>query len=290
MSNWIKDAFRPYKRKPSSLALRLLSMLAMALTAGALAFVVGYILVNGVQYITPELVFGEYSSDNPSMLLSIYTTLILIVLSLLIATPLGVGCAIYLAEYARKGNRLVRTIRLATETLAGIPSIIYGLFGAIFFGTVLGWGYSVLTGMCTVSIMILPVMIRSTEEAIMAVPDSFREGSFGLGASKIRTVWKVVLPSAGPGILSAIILSIGRIVGETAALVFTLGTVSKYPQNLLDSGRTLAIHMYINTRDGGMEGRHVAFATGTVLILIVFLINISASYLGKKVAGGRKGE
>ena len=174
---------------------------------------------------------------------------------------------------------------MATETLAGIPSIVYGLFGAIFFGSVLGFGYSILTGCLTVAIMLLPVIIRQTEEAIKSVPDTYREGSFGLGATKLRTVFKIVLPSAVPGILSAIILSIGRIIGETAALIFTLGSVAKLPSSVLDSSRTLAIHMYISTRDGGAAGREVAFLTGTILIVIVLLINILASYLAKKVGG-----
>ena len=283
----LKDQLRIYRRKPLSLALFLLLNLAMLLTIASLIFVIGYIFVNGVSHLTPELVFGKYSSDNPSMSFAIVTTIILVIVALLLAAPLSIFCAIYLTEYAKRGNKIVKVIRLATETLAGIPSIVYGLFGSIFFGTVLGWGYSILTGACTVAIMVLPVIIRSTEESILSVPDSYREGSYGLGASKLRTVFKIVLPSAMPGILSAVILSVGRIVGETATLIFTLGSVAKMPGSLLDSSRTLAVHMYISTRDGGMAGRNTAFATGVILVSIVLVINLLASYLAKKVSGGK---
>jgi phosphate transport system permease protein len=256
---------------------------AMSATVLALIGILGYILVNGVMAAKLSLIIGKYSSSNPSIGFSVFTTCVMIILTLLMAAPLSVFCAVYLTEYAKRKNRLVAWIRLATETLAGIPSIVFGLFGAIFFGTVMRLGYSIMTGCLTVAIMLLPVIIRQTEEAIKSVPDMYREGSYGLGASKLRTVFRIVLPSAMPGILSAVILSMGRIIGETAALIFTLGSVAQFPTSLLDSSRSLAVHMYISTRDGGAAGRQVAFFTGAALIVVILLMNIGASYLGGKV-------
>lgn len=189
------------------------------------------------------------------------------------------GAAIYLVEYAKKGNKLVGIIRVTAETLSGIPSIIYGLFGMLFFVTALKWGYSMMAGAATLAIMVLPVIMRTTEEALLCVPDSFREGSFGLGAGKLRTIFKIVLPSAIPGILSGIILAIGRIVGETAALIYTSGTVANLA-GFFDSGRTLAIHMYSLSR----EGMHTneAYATAVVLLIVVLIINGVSSLIAKK--------
>lgn len=206
------------------------------------------------------------------------------VLALVISIPFGVGAAIYLVEYAKKGNKLVEIVRVTAETLAGIPSIIYGLFGMLFFVTALHWGYSMLAGAMTLAIMVLPTIMRTTEEALLCVPDSFREGSFGLGAGKLRTIFKIVLPSAIPGILSGIILAIGRIVGETAALIYTSGTVAGIA-GFLDSGRTLAIHMYSLSR----EGMHTneAYATAVVLLVIVLLINGVSSLIAKRFEAPR---
>lgn len=275
-------------RRAKSALLTGLCWLAIAIAMGALLWIVVYIFANGIPHINWNILFGPYSSDNPSMRFAIVTTIVLVFLSLLIAGPLGLGCAVYLCEYAKKGSRLVKIIRLATETLAGIPSIIYGLFGALFFGTALHMGYSLLAGILTVSIMILPTIIRTAEEAILSVPDLYREGSFGLGAGKLRTVMRIVLPSAARGILSALVLSTGRIIGETAALLFTLGSVAKMPQTLMDSSRTLAVHMYISTRDGGMEGRNVAFVAGVTLLVLVTAINLLTKYISKKA--GKFGE
>jgi len=266
-----------------SFTLRALVYIAIGITVASLLGILGYIIVNGVMGFKASLIFGKYSADNPSIGFSVFTTCVMIALTLLIAAPVSIFCAVYLTEYAKRKNKFVAAIRLATETLAGIPSIVFGLFGAIFFGTVMGLGYSIMTGCLTVAIMLLPVIIRQTEEAIKSVPDMFREGSYGLGASKLRTVFRIVLPSAMPGILSAVILSMGRIIGETAALIFTLGSVAQFPGSLLDSSRTLAVHMYISTRDGGAAGREVAFLTGAVLIIVILLMNIGASYLGGKV-------
>ena len=275
-------------RRAKSALLTGLCWLAIAIAMGALLWIVVYIFANGIPHINWNILFGPYSSDNPSMRFAIVTTIVLVFLSLLIAGPLGLGCAVYLCEYAKKGSRLVKIIRLATETLAGIPSIIYGLFGALFFGTALHMGYSLLAGILTVSIMILPTIIRTAEESILSVPDLYREGSFGLGAGKLRTVMRIVLPSAARGILSALVLSTGRIIGETAALLFTLGSVAKMPQTLMDSSRTLAVHMYISTRDGGMEGRNVAFVAGVTLLVLVTAINLLTKYISKKA--GKFGE
>lgn len=274
-------------RKMKSLLLKSLCAISILIAFVFVMAIVIYIFAGGIPYITPHFLFGENSTDNPSIYFAIITTLEMVGLSLLIAVPIGVCSAIYLCEYAKRGSKTVKVIGIATETLAGIPSIIYGLFGALFFGTFFNMGYSVLCGTLTITIMILPTIIRTTEESIRAVPDSYREGSFGLGAGKLRTIRKIVLPSASRGIFTSIVLSVGRIIGETAALIFTLGTVNKLPGTLFDSGRTLAVHMYISTRDGGMTGRNIAFATGSVLIILVVVINIIATLLGRK-AGKNK--
>jgi phosphate transport system permease protein len=205
----------------------------------------------------------------------------MIFLSLVFSAPIGIFCAVYLVEYAKRGNKLIKVIRITTETLSGIPSIVYGLFGLLFFVTALKMGFSLLAGSLTLSIMILPLIIRATEEALKSVPDIYREGSFGLGASKLRTVFIIVLPSAVPGILAGVILSIGRIVGETAALIYTAGTVAKLPDNVMNSARTLSIHMYSLSS----EGLHTneAYATAVVLLVIVLLINLLASTIAKKL-------
>ena len=187
-------------------------------------------------------------------------------------------------EYAKRGNKLVSLIRVTAETLSGIPSIVYGLFGMLFFVTTLKWGYSLLAGAFTVAIMVLPLIMRTTEEALKAVPDSFREGSFGLGAGRLRTVFSIVLPSAVPGILAGIILAVGRIVGETAALIYTAGTVAEAPGSVMDSTRTLSVHMYSLSR----EGLHVnqSYATAVVLLVIVVGINALSAFAAKRIAKG----
>lgn len=251
------------------------------LTVGILVFMLGYILIKGVPYLKSSLFSVHYTSENCSVFPALVNTLTMTFLALLIACPLGIGSAIFLVEYAKKGNKFVKLVRLTTETLTGIPSIVYGLFGMLLFVTYLHWGYSLIAGSCTLAIMILPTVMRTTEEALLAVPDSYREGSFGLGAGKVRTIFKIVLPSAVPGILSGIILATGRVVGETAALIYTAGTVAKIPANIFGSGRTLAIHMYVLSS----EGLHTeqAFATAVVLLIIVILINAFSTFLAKKI-------
>ncbi len=259
-----------------------------AFSVGVLALIVGYILAKGIPHLSPELFAWEYSSTNVSMMPAIINTLLMTLLSLLVCVPLGIGAAIWLTEYAPRGSRLVRLVRMTAETLSGIPSMIYGLFGALFFVVALGMGLSLLSGALTLSIMVLPTILRTTEEALLAVPDSYREGSFGLGAGRVRTTFKVVLPSAIPGILSGVILAIGRIVGETAALIYTAGTVAKVPNSLLDSTRTLAVHMYTISTEGLYIGQ--SYATAVVLLGLVLLINGLSALIAKKVGRGPAGK
>ena len=251
---------------------------AAILTFAVLLFLIGYILVTGIPHLTPSLFSLHYTSENVSMLPAIVTTVEMTALALLLAVPLGLFTAIYLNEYAKRGNKLVGVIRVTTETLSGIPSIVYGLFGMLFFVTRLHWGYSLIAGAMTLAIMILPLIMRTAEEALMSVPDSFREGSFGLGAGRLRTVFRIVLPV--PGILSGIILSIGRIVGETAALIFTAGTMAQIP-GLTQSGRTLAIHMYVLS--GEALHMNEANATAVVLLIVVLLMNALSAFAARKL-------
>lgn len=275
------DRIHSYLRHPGSGVLVLLTIGAAIVTFAVLFFLVAYILVKGIPYLTPDLFSLEYTSDNVSLMPSLINTFIMTALSLVIAAPLGIFAAIYLVEYAKKGNKLVQVIRITAETLSGIPSIVYGLFGMLFFVNTLKWGFSVLAGAFTLSIMILPLIMRQTEEALKAVPDSYREGSFGLGAGKLRTVFRIVLPSAVPGILAGVILAIGRIVGETAALIYTAGTVAQVPKNVLGSGRTLAIHMYMLSSEGLYMNQ--AYATAVILLVLVVAINTLSGVAAKKL-------
>lgn len=273
------------KRKIISFILKSAVWLCGILTVGILTYILLFILLRGIPKINMDFLFGEYNSDTLSAFSSIVTTVEMIVISLLISVPIGVFCAIYLTEYAKRGSKTVKVIRLAVDTLAGIPSIVFGLFGMILFVKLLGFRASVLSGICTLSIMILPVIISSSEEAIKTVPDMYREGSLGLGAGRLRTVFKIVLPTAMPGILSGVILAIGRIVGETAALIFTSGTnVLKNPTfDLMASQRTLAIHMYMLASEGLPHSKEMAFATGSILIIIVFLVNYTTTLLAGRL-------
>ena len=277
----LKDKIKSYMKHPGSFILLLLVLIAAVLTVGVLVFLVGYILIRGIPYLKPSLFAWTYNSDNVSMLPAMINTLFMTVLALLLSVPFGVGAAIYLVEYAKKGNKLVQVIRITAETLSGIPSIIYGLFGYLMFVVYFKMGYSLLAGILTLAIMILPLIMRTTEEALNAVPDMYREGSFGLGAGKLRTVFKIVLPSAIPGILSGIILSIGRIVGETAALIYTAGTVAGIPENLTGSGRTLSVHMYALWNEG-LNGKE-AYATAVVLLILVMAMNLLSGFIAGKI-------
>lgn len=272
-----------YRKNPLSLLLRFLVTASACITIITLVFLIVYILVKGIPYLTPELFAWEYNSENVSLMPALVNTLIMVGLSLLIAAPLGIFAAIFLSEYAGRGSRLVSLVRITAETLTGIPSIVYGLFGFLLFGVTLGWSYTMIGGGLTLAIMILPVIMRTTEEALKAVPNAYREGSYGLGAGRLRTVFRIVLPSAIPGILSGIILAIGRIVGETAALMYTAGTVAGIPENLFGSGRTLAVHMYVLTNEGLYTNQ--SYATAVVLLLIVMGINAVSNRIAKKITG-----
>lgn len=269
------------KQKSRTLIIRSVVYICAFLTLGVLIYMLLYILVKGIPFLTPSLFELTYTSENCSVIPALVNTLLMVLLALLIACPLGIGSAIYLVEYSKKGNRFVKLVRLTTETLTGIPSIVYGLFGMLLFVGALHWGYSLMAGSFTVAIMILPVIMRTTEEALLSVPDSFREGSFGLGAGKLRTVFKIVLPSAVPGILSGIILATGRVVGETAALIYTAGTVAQIPLGVFGSGRTLAVHMYVLSSEGLHTGQ--AFGTAVVLLVMVVAINLLAGIVAKHI-------
>jgi len=280
-------------KKPLDRALLLLVYSSAVLTAFFLLFIIGYIVVKGAPHLKPSLFALHYTSENVSLFPPLINTILMTALSLLIAAPLGVFTAIYLVEYAKRGNRLVNVVRITAETLAGIPSIIYGLFGFLFFVVYLKWGMSLLAGSCTLAIMVLPLIIRTSEEALKSVPDTFREGSFGLGAGRLRTLSKILLPYAMPGILAGIILSIGRIVGETAALIFTAGSLARIPTGfipgrddffLFQSTRTLSVHMYALSSEG--FNINEAYSTAFVLLLLVVGINSLSFYAAKKLTRG----
>lgn len=283
----------PKKKKtlrydPISLILRAGVKTAAALTAAVLIFIIGYILIKGVPYLTPRLFEPVYNSENVSMVPALVNTLLMIALTLVTAVPVGIGSAVYLTEYAKRGNKPAAAVNLAAETLSGIPSIVYGLFGNLFFVKYLKMGLSLISGSLTLSIMILPLIMKTTREALSAVPDAYREGSFGLGAGKLRTVFSIVLPSAAPGILSGVILSIGRIVGESAALIFTAGTVPEMAKNLFSSTRTLAVHMYALSDERSYLNQ--TYATAVVLLVIVIIINALSELIAKRLEGKAQNE
>lgn len=293
----LRERMQSFRHHPVALLQFLLVHLGAILTGGVVLLLVGYILITGIPNLKPELFAWKFTTENQSMMPALINTLCMTVLTLLMAVPVGVCAAIYLAEYAKRGNKLVKLVRLTAETLSGIPSIVYGLFGLMFFNVAMGWGYSMLAGCVTLAIMILPLILRTTEEALLSVPDSYREGSFGLGAGKLRTVFCIILPSAMPGILSGIILAIGRIVGESAALIFTSGSgkenltfVGKNGFSLFaplfQSTRTLSVHMY-NLMSEGLYTKQ-AQATAVVLLVLVVGINALSSFLAKKLTKGNE--
>jgi phosphate transport system permease protein len=248
---------------------------ATALTLVVLVFIVGFVLQKGLPVVGPRFLL-----DNPremgragGIFPYLVGTVLLPLVSLVIALPLGVGTAVYLTEYTRE-SRVTRVIRFGTDCLSGIPSIIFGLFGFIFFVTLMKMGWSLLSGGLTLAIMILPTLIRTSEEAIRAVPNSYREVSCSLGATRWETVVKVVLPNALPGIVTGIMLSIGRAIGETAAVIFTAGSPARMPSGLMDPVRTLSVHFYILAREG--ISAENAYGTAAVLILSVLLVNLCA--------------
>ena len=276
------DKLKTYLKHPLSFVLLILIGLASIITVASIIFIIIYILVNGIPNLTTDLFSLHYNSKNQSMLPSIFNTVFITFLTLLIAVRIGIFSAVYLVEYAKKGSKLVKVIRVTTETLAGIPSIVFGLFGFLAFVIALGWGYSMIAGVLTLVMMVLPTIIRTTEEALLAVPNSYREGSFGLGAGKIRTIFKIIVPTAIPGILSGVILAIGRIVGETAALIYTSGTVAETATSLTDSARTLSVHLYCLLSEGLFTNQ--AYATAVILLLLVVGINALSNFIAKKLA------
>lgn len=257
---------------------------ATVLTVLAVCFIIGYILAMGIPQIKPEMFELTYNSTNVSFMPALFNTLIMIVLAVSVSSLFGIGAAVFLNEYTNRGNWFVRLVALATETLSGIPSIVYGLFGLLFFVYYLQWGLSLMSGAATMAIMTFPIIMRATQEALRAVPDLYREGSFGLGAGRFRTVFKIVLPSAIPGILGGIILAIGRTVGESAALIYTAGSIAAIPTSVFDSTRTLAVHMYLLAS----EGLHIdaTYATAVVLLVFVLIVNLASSAVANKISKG----
>lgn len=264
-----------------SLFLRLVVYLSASLAGLATVFIMGYILLKGIPFLRPELFSWTYNSENVSMLPALLNTILMAILALLIALPIGIGASVYLTEYAKSGNPLVTVVRLATETLSGIPSVIYGLFGALFFVKFLNLGLSIIAGAATLSIMILPLIMRTTEEALLSVEDGYREGSFALGAGKLRTIFQVVLPSALPGIFSGVVLALGRVIGESAALIFTAGTVAEVAKSLTSSGRTLAVHMYLISGEGIYVNQ--TYATAVILLILVIVMNLLSEWIANKL-------
>ena len=264
-----------------SLFLRLVVYLSASLAGLATVFIVGYILLKGIPFLRPELFSWTYNSENVSMLPALLNTILMAILALLIALPIGIGASVYLTEYAKSGNPLVTVVRLATETLSGIPSVIYGLFGALFFVKFLNLGLSIVAGAATLSIMILSLIMRTTEEALLSVEDGYREGNFALGAGKLRTIFQVVLPSALPGIFSGVVLALGRVIGESAALIFTAGTVAEVAKSLTSSGRTLAVHMYLISGEGIYVNQ--TYATAVILLILVIVMNLLSEWIANKL-------
>ncbi len=269
------------RQKREAVLLSALVYFATFITFGMLLFIIGYILIKGIPHLSLDFFAWKYNSENVSVVPSVINTIMMALITLLIVVPIGIGAAIYTVEYAKRGSKVVKVVRITTETLQGIPSIVYGLFGLLFFVNAMKWGQSMLAGACTLAIMVLPVIMRTAEEALQSIPDSYREASFGLGAGRLRTVFRIVLPPAVPGILSGVILAIGRIVGETAALIYTSGTVAKLPGSVMESGRTIALHMWMLANEGLHEDK--AYATAVILLILVIGINYLSHLLAKKL-------
>ena len=261
--------------------LKVLIYLAAGVAIALLVGIMGYVFVRGLPQVSWQLLSTVQSSLKGTfgILGNIINTIYIIVITLIIAAPIGIGSAIYLNEYAKPG-KLVRTIEFTTEILSGIPSIIFGLFGMVFFGMTLKLGYSVLTGSFTLTLMVLPLITRNTQEALKTVPDSYRSGALGIGVTKWYMIRTILLPSAAPGILTGVILSIGRIVGESAALLFTAGSGFQLPKNLFgklfESSGTLTIQLYLSMQKAKYDQ---AFGIAVVLLIIVLVINLLTRFL-----------
>ena len=279
-------------RRPGDKALAFCIYLAAALTVCILVGIIGYILVKGVPHISWSFLSTSFSAldeGRNGILPMIINTLYIVVITLLIVTPIGIASAIYLTQYARQG-KLVKTIRFTTEVLSGVPSIVFGLFGYTVFCVMMGMGYSILAGCLTMTICILPTIVRTTEESLLAVPESYKEGALALGAGKTRVVLGMVLPCAMPGILTAVILGMGRIVGESAALLFTSGIATNMPDGVLShvmsSGRTLTLHLYQTATEATDPAAfQIAYATA-VLLILVFILNRLAGLLSRVLRKG----
>ena len=259
--------------------LRIFSYLTTAVAVIALITILVYVIFGGVGKLKPSL-FGD-GSEGPTIVPAIVGTLSLVGISLVIAVPLGMGAAVFLAEYANVKGKFVKVVRIATETLAGIPSIVYGLFGYLVFVVAFKMGYTLLGGGITLAVMILPTIVRSVEESLLSVPDGIRQGSYALGAGKVRTIFKVVLPSCAGGIVTAIILAVGRVVSESAVLLLTVGmVVNKMPSSMMSPGTSLALDIYYFANFGYPDE---AAATSVVLIVFVLLINLAAVVVGKLI-------
>ena len=278
----IGQRLKSYKRSPLSLVLLLLVSVSALLTVLTLLFLIAYILIKGIPYLTPSLFAWEYTTENVSLMPALVNTVVMTGLSLLIAVPLGIFAAIYLVEYAKRGNRLVSIVRITAETLTGIPSIVYGLFGFLLFAVALDWSYTILGGAMTLAIMILPTIIGVTESAIRSVPESYYEGSLALGATKERSIFFVMLPAAKSGILAAVVLGIGRAIGETMAVVMVAGNQPRMPQGILKGVRTMTAN--IVTEMGYATGLHreALIATAVVLFIFILIINLSLSLLNRR--------
>ncbi len=267
--------------------LKYICIIALVISLISLLAVVAYVLINGVDKLSFNLLFGEYT-NYPSIFPAFVGTLQLVGIASIIAVPIGIASAIFLVEYTGNKGRFVKIVQVATETLAGIPSIVYGLFGYLIFVVAFGWGYSILGGGITLAIMILPTIVRSTQESLLSVQNGLREGSYALGASKVRTIFRIVLPSAAGGIVTAIILAIGRVVSESAVLILTIGmVVNKVPESLMSPGTSLALDIYYFASHGYPDE---AAATAVVLLVFVIFLNLLASFIGKIIKKSTYGD
>lgn len=270
--------------------LKILIYLSAIITISFLTGLILYILINGIPHLSLNFIFSGYS-ENDELLKGIFpmiiNTIYIIILTLLISLPVGIFSAIYLTQYSKQGY-FIKIIRFATEILAGIPSIIFGLFGYSIFCVLFGFKTSILSGCLTMSICILPIIIKTSEEALIAVPKSYTEGAIALGSGKLRIIRKIILPCAAPGVLTSVILAIGRIVGESAALIYTSGMSYKFPKNIFShitsSGRTLTLHLYQLAKQANTENAFsTAFATASVLLILILVLNIIATWLSSKI-------
>lgn len=293
VSDRVYPSLYRHRRRVGDTVLGALIWLASLITVLTLVGLIGYILINGLPHVSWNFLTGAYSAlhkDQQGIFPMLINTLYIVVITLLIVTPIGLSSAIYLTQYARQG-KLVKAIRFTTEVLSGVPSVLFGLFGFTVFCVMMGMGTSILAGCLTMSLCILPTIVRTTEESLLAVPESYKEGALALGAGKLRVVFGIVLPCAMPGVLTAVILGMGRIVGESAALIFTSGLATGMPRgflsHIMSSGRTLTLHLYQSAREAvSPDAFQVAFSTASVLLVLVFVLNRLADLLSRLLKKG----